>query len=295
MDEALSLDELMECNSYVKGRYLSCQNHLCVILWGSFQKAISELARLYKDKLDNRCDNRCLVQVLYRIESFYQLSQNVLRYAKNFGINLGYDCRRLLLRDALLLSSTNDLCAYDVYAAVLQPFITDNVVTYGRKRKRVQRCRRCFKRRQRLPMKRCCIISAGSEGSINEVIQPFLNHYDFYAPSLDRHGNWAVSISDIPSAAPPAFSNWRSFLSSEATGPVDAVEFIMPPVDELPLSLSQNRSLIISRRKRHMGFTEDYHPYSLVDSMSKFCLHSNAKLQRLESVIDTDIHKDLSK
>lgn len=168
MDGVPSLEELMECNSYVRERFLSCQNRLLVILWGSFQKAISELARLYRgmlclrlshcrsfflgmlfdqlefmfwfcivvisftiactllptfcshcidpprffakipcvysvlphnihiisliskrcflslrftlclpiflilDKLDNRCDNQCLIQALFRIESFYQ-------------------------------------------------------------------------------------------------------------------------------------------------------------------------------------------------------------------------------
>ncbi|KAL5960799.1 hypothetical protein TSMEX_011468 [Taenia solium] len=161
MDGIPSLEELMECNSYVRERFLSCQNRLLVILWGSFQKAISELARLYRDKLDNRCDNQCLIQALFRIESFYQC-------------------------------------------------------------------------------------------------------------------------------------NWRSFLSTEVSGRVDTLEFIVPSVDELPLSLSPNRPIIISRRKRRAGFAEDYHPYSLIDSMSKFCLHSNSKLQRLESVIDTDIREDLS-
>ncbi|VDK38148.1 unnamed protein product [Taenia asiatica] len=199
MDGVPSLEELMECNSYVRERFLSCQNRLFVILWGSFQKAISELARLYRDKLDNRCDNQCLIQALFRIESFYQ-------------------------------------CKYLDHSLCDQWF---TLLTY---------------------------ICAG---------------------------------------------NWRSFLSAKVSGRVDTLEFIVPSVDELPLSLSPNRPIIISRRKRRAGFVEDYHPYStfswslphlllfsfpagLIDSMSKFCLHSNSKLQRLESVIDTDIREDLS-
>ncbi|VDM36042.1 unnamed protein product [Hydatigera taeniaeformis] len=293
MDGVSSLEELMECNSYVRGRFLSCQNRLFVILWGSFQKAISGLARLYKEKLDNRCDNQCLLQALYRIESFYQMSQNLLKYAKNFGITLGYNCRRLLLRDALFSSSSNDLCAYDVYAAVLQPFIVGGVLTHGHKRKRVQRCKRCFKRRRRLSIKRCCVISPENERKINQVMQPFLNHYDLSTSALDGHGNWTVSISGFSSPAPPALGNWRSFLSTEAAASVDTLELIMPSVNELQLPLSPNQSLILSRRKRRLGFTDDYHPYSLIDSMSKFCLHSNSKIQCLESVIDADIREDI--
>lgn len=139
------------------------------------------------------------------------VSENLLKYAKDFGFTLGYDCRRLLLRDVLFSSSSNDICAYDVCAAVLQPFIIDNVVTRGHKRKSVQRCSHCFKRRRRLPMKRCCVISAESEGNINEVIQPFLNHYDFSAPALDCNGNWTVSISGFSSPTPPGFGMFSTY------------------------------------------------------------------------------------
>lgn len=43
-------DDLVENNEYVRQRFLACHDRLVVILWGSFQKAISDLSLLYKGK-----------------------------------------------------------------------------------------------------------------------------------------------------------------------------------------------------------------------------------------------------
>ncbi|VDD81891.1 unnamed protein product [Mesocestoides corti] len=318
MCEFPSFEDLVASNRYVRERLLSCQNPLLVGLWGFFEKAATGLTRLYKGKLDNCCDNQCLIEALQRIDTFYRVSQDILKCAHTHGTALGHDCRRLLLRDSLLpAASSEQLYTYDVYSTVLQPHVTGGGLQSRQKRRRSRICRRCRRLRchrtaRRPPVKRRRLRYTKKDDQAKESVKSCLDSYDFSKTARELPDDWPVSLSEFSATCPPpAFSEFTSlkidlfvileprsgkrrsaFFSSGALNFLDDVSLIMPSVATSP----QKQSVLIPWPNHHTAtdplyFTlnnsdtmGDLHPSSLIDSLLKFGFHSSPKRSHLESL-----------